>query len=87
MFPKPCFTLLAACLVLPAAGCATTAPAVPKACDGHHRRPANPNGSVLESTESAPPRTTVFPPGGPAAIDANRPTAQAPTSVSGLICR
>jgi hypothetical protein len=60
MIPKPCLTLLAAALSLPMGACATAGPAPPKACDGHHRRPANPNGSVLAAPD--PSRAASPPP-------------------------
>jgi hypothetical protein len=53
MLPKPCLALLAAALSLPMAACATSSVQPPKGCDGHHRRPANPNGSVLSAKNTA----------------------------------
>lgn len=32
------------------AGCTTPHSAIPAGCDGHHRRPANPDGSVLDTS-------------------------------------
>jgi len=55
MMPKPCLTLLVAALSLPMAACATSPAQPPKACDGHHRRPANPNGSVLSAADAGAP--------------------------------
>jgi hypothetical protein len=40
------------------AGCATSSGSKPAVCDGHHRRPANPYGSVLQT---APPATAPAP--------------------------
>ncbi|HEY1926596.1 MAG TPA: hypothetical protein VGG92_03955 [Caulobacteraceae bacterium] len=71
MTPTPVLILLAAAL----GGCATsTAKSLP-VCDGQHRRPANPYGSVLDpapasapaaSAEAAPtpPPATPAPPSG-----------------------
>jgi hypothetical protein len=55
-------TLAAALLVL--AGCATHDPK-PAVCDGKHRRPANPYGSILPNipgADTAPPAAHVTPP-------------------------
>jgi hypothetical protein len=70
MTPTPVLILLAAAL----GGCASaTAKSLP-VCDGQHRRPANPYGSVLEPspppTAAAPglsPRPATPPPTPPAA--------------------
>jgi type IV secretion system protein VirB7 len=40
--------------ILCLAGCATQNDAKPAVCDGKHRRPANPYGSVLPSAPAAP---------------------------------
>lgn len=41
-------SLLSIALILPAlAGCATPGDPKPPVCDGRHRRPANPYGSIL----------------------------------------
>jgi hypothetical protein len=45
--------LLIASLCLILSACASTAVAPPSGCDGRHRRPANPNGSVLASPPEA----------------------------------
>ena len=63
------FIPLALALLL--AGCATTSDPKPAVCDGKHRRPANPYGSVLPAVPApeagnAPPPV---PPGPQSAID------------------
>jgi len=55
--------------------CASPGGATPAGCDGHHRRPANPNGSVLDGAPtpaaapaaSTPPHASRRPCGGDAA--------------------
>jgi hypothetical protein len=64
------FTALAA-LVLVLAGCAHHDPK-PAICDGKHRRPANPYGSVLPSipgADVAKPPAPLPPPGPQSSID------------------
>jgi type IV secretion system protein VirB7 len=57
MTPTPILILLAAAL----GGCATsTAKSLP-VCDGQHRRPANPLGSVLDPAPAAVAATPVAP--------------------------
>jgi type IV secretion system protein VirB7 len=62
--------ILIAVLGLGLAGCSTLSKDKPPICDGKHRRPANPYGSVLDPT--TPPATS------PAAADS------APDKVSAL---
>ncbi|HEY0437576.1 MAG TPA: hypothetical protein VGC92_13120 [Phenylobacterium sp.] len=52
MRPIPILILTAS---LGLTGCAAARATVLPVCDGHHRRPANPNGSVLEPAEVKPP--------------------------------
>lgn len=47
--------ILIAAFSLALGGCSTLAKEKPPICDGKHRRPANPYGSVLDPT--APPAT------------------------------
>jgi hypothetical protein len=49
MTPTPILILLAAAL----GGCATSTTKTLPVCDGQHRRPANPYGSVLDPTTTA----------------------------------
>ncbi len=49
MTPTPVLILLAAAL----GGCATASSKSLPVCDGQHRRPANPYGSVLDTTPTA----------------------------------
>jgi hypothetical protein len=49
MTPTPILILLAAAL----GGCATASSKALPVCDGQHRRPANPYGSVLDPTPQA----------------------------------
>ena len=60
---------LALALALALAGCATHAEPKPAVCDGKHRRPANPYGSVLPT---APDAMAVAPttPGPQSSLDA-----------------
>lgn len=50
--------ILILCLALLLGGCALLKMDEAPVCDGQHRRPANPNGSVLEAAASpvSPPR-------------------------------
>jgi hypothetical protein len=64
MSRPPSLPAAAACLIL--AACASAPPAPPKTCDGRHRRPANPYGSVLQ----APPAPLADAQAGRPSIDA-----------------
>jgi type IV secretion system protein VirB7 len=76
MTPTPVLILLAAAL----GGCATsTAKSLP-VCDGQHRRPANPYGSVLDP---APATAGAPTPAAPASPAAPTPPPAATTSPSG----
>jgi hypothetical protein len=76
MTPTPVLILLAAAL----GGCASsTAKSLP-VCDGQHRRPANPYGSVLAPAPTA--KGTATPPT-PAAPAAPAPPPATPASPSG----
>jgi hypothetical protein len=66
MTPTPVLILLAAAL----GGCATSTARSLPACDGQHRRPANPYGSVLDPTPAASAPPTADP--------APKPTTAAP---------
>ncbi len=70
--------LLSASLTLFLSACTTPGAALPASCDGHHRRPANPNGSVLDPSTTQPvkpaptksqdpPAPSLWQPGGPGA--------------------
>jgi len=52
----------AVCLALAACATASDKPAV---CDGRHRRPANPNGSVLVAPQAQAPNATPATPAKP----------------------
>lgn len=59
--PKAIFIVVAAMLL---AGCATHSEPKPAVCDGKHRRPANPYGSVLPNIQGAgatPPPASAAP--------------------------
>jgi type IV secretion system protein VirB7 len=61
------FMLSALILSLTLGACATSPRALP-ICDGKHRRPANPHGSVLDPTGPAPTAASPIPaPPSPAA--------------------
>ena len=49
------FAVLLLCVSLALGGCSILGKDDPPICDGHHRRPANANGSVLDG--AAPPLT------------------------------
>lgn len=49
--------VLVAMLAIPLGGCATAPDGKPAVCDGHHRRPANPYGSVLPMTPGVAPQS------------------------------
>ena len=73
MTPTPVLILLAAAL----GGCATSSAKSLPVCDGQHRRPANPYGSVLDP---APTAAGAAPPAAPAAPAApGTPAAHSPT--------
>ena len=64
--------LITGALCLALGGCATASPKTLAVCDGRHRRPANPNGSVLVAP--APPQPS------PSAAAAPRPAKPAKTA-------
>ena len=70
MTPTPVLILLAAAL----GGCATASAGKLPVCDGQHRRPANPYGSVLDPTPQ--PATPATPP------PASKPAAPPPAAPS-----
>ncbi len=55
-------------IVLALAGCATHSEPKPAVCDGKHRRPANPYGTVLP-TAPAPTAATPATPGPQSSLD------------------
>lgn len=79
---RPLFSLLAVALV----GCASIAPAGVAVCDGKHRRPANPYGSVLPDAplEVAIGAVTTLPPkpAEPPATPMGSPTTRPQTVTS-----
>jgi hypothetical protein len=58
MRPIPILVLAA---TLGLAGCAAAGTAALPVCDGHHRRSANPNGSVLDPATAQPPAPAAAP--------------------------
>jgi|GEM_PF-696112 len=74
-------TWLAASLVLLGA-CSTPGAAKPAACDGRHRRPANPYGSVLDPTSAQPLKPAAATPNDASHADAS-PADAAPNPCAG----
>lgn len=72
MTPTPVLILLAAAL----GGCATASTKSLPVCDGQHRRPANPYGSVLDPTPQ--PSTPPVPDPTQSAVPSAPPAASPP---------
>lgn len=66
---------LALGLAGPLVGCAAARQIQPSICDGKHRRPVNPYGSVLSPDSPSPlPSSTSTPPAKPMGVSAITPT-------------